>query len=114
VELGVQPEDLTFVERADGARTTRLEIALVAYDAAGQPVNSLGRQFDVTLPAAQFERLSAAGKGVPIKLALDLPPGANVVRAVVYDPATARTGSLEVPVQVAAPGALAGANSSSP
>ncbi len=109
-DLGVQPGDLTFAEGADGARTARLEIALVAYDKDGQPVNSLGRQFELTLPAAQYERLSAAGKDVPVRLAIDLPSGANVVRAVVYDAASAKIGSLEIPVQVASGGTVAGAN----
>jgi VWFA-related protein len=113
VDLGVQLGDVTFAEGADGARSARLEIALVAYDAAGEPVNSMGRQFDLTLPAAQFQRLSAAGKGVPVRMMLDLPSGANVVRAVVYDPATAKTGSLEIPVQVTGSGTVAGANASS-
>jgi VWFA-related protein len=101
VDLGVQLDDLTLAEAADGARSARVEIALVAYDAAGEPVNSLGRQIDLNLPALEYERLSAARKGVPVRLALDLPSGAIVVRAVVFDPATAKTGSLEIPVQVA-------------
>ncbi len=113
VDLEVQLEDLTFEEGADGARSARLEIALVVYDAAGEPVNSLGRQFNLTLSAAQFERLHAAGKGVPARLALDLPAGANVVRAVVYDPVSAKAGSLEIPVQVTGAGTVAGANASS-
>ncbi len=90
----------------------RLEIALVAYDGEGKQVNSLGHGFNVTLPAEQFERLSAAGKGLPVRLALDLPAGADVVRAVVYDPANSRIGSLEIPLQVAGKQAGAQANSS--
>ncbi len=113
VDLGVQPGDLDFAEGANGVRTARLEIALVAYDKDGQPVNSLGRQFSLTFPAAQFERLAAAGKDIPVRLMLNLPTGANVVRAVVYDPATAKTGSLEIPVQVASGGTAAGVSASS-
>jgi VWFA-related protein len=112
-DLGVQLGDLTFAEGADGARTARLEIALVAYNKDGQPVNSLGRQFDLTLSAAQFERLSAPGKDIPVRLAIDLPSGADVVRAVVYDAASAKIGSLEIPVQVTDAGTVAGASASS-
>ena len=112
-DLGVQLGGLTFAERADGARTARLEIALVAYDKDGQPVNSLGRQFDLTLSAAQFEQLGAAGKDIPVRLAIDLPSGADVVRAVVYDSTSAKIGSLEIPVQVTGSGTAAGANASS-
>ena len=102
VDLTVDLGTLTLAQSADGKRSTELECALVAYDSEGNSVNSLGRKFDFNLTAEQYERLSAEGKGVPVRLALDLPTGANVVRAVVYDPATAKTGSLEIPVQVAA------------
>jgi VWFA-related protein len=101
VDLFVNSESLTFVQGADGKRSTELECALVAYDREGNSVNSLGRKLDFNLTSEQYERLTAEGKGVPMRLALDLPSGADVVRAVVYDPATAKTGSLEIPVQVA-------------
>ncbi len=102
VDLTVGVRDLTFAQSADGKKSTELECALVAYDSEGNSVNTLGRKLDFNLTAEQYERLTAEGKGVPVRLALDLPSGANVVRAVVYDPATAKTGSLEIPVQVAA------------
>ncbi len=73
----------------------------MAYDSEGNSVNTLGRKLDFNLTAEQYERLPAEGKGIPVRLALDLPSGANVVRVVVYDPATAKTGSLEIPVLVA-------------
>jgi VWFA-related protein len=101
VDLTVGLRDLTFAQSADGKRSTELECALVAYDSDGNLVNSLGRKLGFTLTAEQYERLAPEGKGVPVRLALNLPSGANVVRAVVYDPATAKTGSLEIPVQVA-------------
>ena len=101
VDLTVGLQDLTFVQGTDGKRSTELECALVAYDSEGNSVNSLGRKLDFNLTAGQYERLAAEAKGVPVRLALDLPSGAIVVRAVVYDPATAKTGSLEIPVQVA-------------
>jgi|GEM_PF-1781356 len=100
VDLSVNLESLTLAQSADDKRSTELECALVAYDSKGNSVNSLGRKFDFNLTAEQYERLSAEGKGIPVRLALDLPSGANVVRAVVYDPTTAKTGSLEIPVQV--------------
>ncbi len=101
VDLTVGLQDLTFTQGTDGKRSTELECALVAYDSDGNSVNSLGRKLDFNLTAGQYERLAAEGKGVPMRLALDLPSGAIVVRAVVYDPATAKTGSLEIPVRVA-------------
>ena len=109
VDLGVPPGELDFTEGAGGTRTAQVEIALVAYNQEGQAVNSVGRHFALSLTAAQYQGLAAAGKGFPVRQLLDLPRGADIVRAVVYDPATAKVGSLEIPVQVTD----AGANSSS-
>jgi hypothetical protein len=105
VDLGVPPRALDFIEVSGGARTAQLEIALVAYDREGQAVNTVGRQFALSFTAAQYERLAASEKGIPVRLRLDLPAGGNIVRAVVYDPATAKVGSLEIPVDVPALGA---------
>jgi VWFA-related protein len=112
VDLAVQPGDLDFTG-AGGTRTAQIAIALVAYDREGQPVNSLGRQFEISLPATEIERLTAAGKGIPVRTLLNLPAGSIVVRAVVYDPATARIGSIEIPVVVPDAGSGAGAKSPS-
>ena len=49
----------------------------------------------------QYQHLQATGSAVPVRLALDLPAGGVAMRVVDYDPASARTGSLEIPVQAA-------------
>jgi hypothetical protein len=36
-----------------------------------------------------------------MRLALDLPAGDSVLRIVLYEPVSARTGSLEIPMRVA-------------
>ena len=100
VDLDVQWESLTFAEGAGGTRSTQLQCALVGYNGEGKAVNSLFRAFDVDLPAKGYERLRAAEADIPVQLALDLPPIDVALRIVVYDPSTARTGSLEIPVQV--------------
>ena len=101
VDLGVDPQGLTFAEGADGAQRTQLECALVVYDGEGNPVNSLGRSFGIHLTAEQYQHLQAAGGTVPMRLAIDLPSGEVTLRIVTYEPASARTGSLEIPVKVA-------------
>jgi VWFA-related protein len=102
VDLGVDPRSLTFAESANGAQHAQLQCALVAFDGEGNQLNSLSRVLGVNLSAQQFERLHAAGKTLPVHLAFDLPPGAATLRIVVYDTASARTGSLEIPVDAAA------------
>ncbi len=109
VDLVVPAGELDFTEGAGGARTAHVQIALVAYNKDGQAVNSVARQFALSLTAAQYDGLAAAGKGIPVRQLLDLPSGANVMRAVVYDPARAKVGSLEIPIDV--PGAEANTSS---
>jgi VWFA-related protein len=101
VDLSVRMQDLTFAEGANGSRHAQLQCALVAYDSDGNAVNSLGRGFNVDLPAEQYEHMAEAGSAIPVRLALDVPSGDVALRIVVYDPASAKTGSLEIPVQVA-------------
>jgi VWFA-related protein len=103
VDLSVQLQDLTFAEETGGARHAQLQSVLVAYDDEGQVVNSLGRALHIDLPPDQYQRLLATGGAIPVRLALDLPAPAREVllRIVVYDPASAKTGSLEIPVQIA-------------
>ena len=101
VDLSVDPKGLTFAEGADGARRTQLDCALVAYDREGKPVNSLGRSFDLHLSPEQYQQLLASGGIVPVRLAFDLPAGDSVLRIVLYEPASAKTGSLEIPLRVA-------------
>jgi VWFA-related protein len=99
VDLNVNLQDLTFVQEAGGGRRAQLEYVLVAYDSAGKALKSLGRRFDLDLGAQQPERSQTAQKSVPLRLMVDLPAGAVLLRNVVYDPADARTGSLELPIQ---------------
>jgi VWFA-related protein len=99
VDLKVPLQNLSIAEGAGGH--AQLETALVAYNDEGQIVNSLGRAFRFDIPPDQYQKLMAAGGAISAYLALDLPARDLVLRIVVYDPASARTGSLEVPVKIA-------------
>ena len=101
VDLSVNPKGMTFTEGADGTRRVELECALVAYDGDGSPVNSLGRKFELHLSPEQYEQVVDSGRTIPVRLAMDLPAGDSVLRVVIYEPASARIGSLEIPVKVA-------------
>ena len=99
VDLNVDLQDLTFAEDAGGARRAQLECAFLAYDSEGKAVKSLGRRFDLKLETEQYERMRAARNSVPMRLVVELPASAVVLRTVVYDPASIKTGSLEIPIQ---------------
>lgn len=100
VDLIVDARELAFAELPDGEHQTKIELALVAYDAEGNRVNYLDRSFDLKIKPEQFARTVA--NGIRMRMALDLPTGRSSLRIAVYDMGTARTGSLELPLTVAA------------
>ena len=102
VDLGLKPQDMPLAQDADGKRSTQLECDLLAYDDKGQLVNSLGRSLKLNLSLQQYEQLTAAGGAIPLRMALDLPTGELRLRIVLYDVASAKTGSLEIPIEVQA------------
>jgi VWFA-related protein len=101
MDLSVNPEGLTFTDGVDGTRDVGLECALVAYDGDGNSVNSLGRRFELHLSPEQYEQVENSGRTIPVRLAMDLPAGNSVLRIVIYEPVSARIGSLEIPMKVA-------------
>jgi hypothetical protein len=100
VDLGLKPQDMPLVQDADGKRTAQVECDLLAYDDKGQLVNSLGRVIKLNMTPQQYEQLTAAGGAIPFRMALDLPTGEFRFRIVLYDGASAKTGSLEIPIEV--------------
>ena len=100
VDLAVDPHGLTFEETPDGTHQTDIEFTLVAYDADAKRVNYLDRAIRLSLKDKVYARIMA--KGLPVRLALDLPPGQITLRIVVHNPSASRNGSLEVPLTIAA------------
>ena len=102
VDLNLKPQDLPLAEDADGKRHTELVCELLAYDDKGQLVNSLGRAVKFSLTPEQYHQLTASGGAIPERLALDLPAGEIGLRIVLFNPTTAKAGSLEIPLDVPA------------
>jgi VWFA-related protein len=100
VDLIVDAHALVFNEMPNGTRQTRIEVALVAYDADGNRVNYLDPSYTVKFRPEQFAQLLA--KGIRMRVALDLPVGPVSLRIAVCDVGAGRTGSLEVPMDIAA------------
>ena len=102
VDLRVDPRGLTFVETQSGIRQAQIELTLVAYDAEGKRANYLDHGIQLNLKPEQYSRIMASDSTISLRGALDLPAGQISLRIAVYDPATVRVGSLEVPVSVVA------------
>jgi hypothetical protein len=100
VNFTLTPATLALDTAPDGTHTGKIELALIAYNAGGDRVNYTDHQFQLAIKPEQFERVSA--KGITVLIPIDLPAGDNSLRIAVNDLNAGRTGSLEVPVAVAA------------
>jgi hypothetical protein len=100
VNFTLTPATLALGTAPDGTRTGKIELALVVYNAGGDRVNYIDHQFQLAIKPELFERVSA--KGISVLVPIDVPAGQNSLRIAVNDLDTGRTGSLEVPVTVAA------------
>ena len=100
VNFTLSPATLALGTEPDGTRTGKIELALIAYNAGGDRVNYVDHQFQLAIKPEQFERVAA--KGITVLVPIDLPAGDNSLRIAVNDLNAGRTGSLEVPVTVAA------------
>lgn len=100
VDLAVDLHGIVFNTAVDGSHQAYVEFALVADDAEGQRVNYLEHGFQLSIRPDRFAPLMASG--IPVRMEIDLPEGQNSLRIGIHDVAARRTGSLEVPVTVAA------------
>ena len=101
IDLKLDAHSLTFNPGPDGSHRAVLELAIVAYDANGQSVNSYEHPFQLGMKDALMQKVMSSG--IPLRLAFDLPAGKIGLRIGVHDLNANRAGSLEVPLQVIAP-----------
>ena len=100
VDLKVDAHSLTFTQTPDGLHQTSIECVLVGYDADGKRLNWEDDTLTIPLQAAQYAAILA--RGMPLRMALDVPAGRVFLRIAVHDTAADRSGALEVPLAVAA------------
>jgi VWFA-related protein len=100
IDLTLDAHSLTFDPKPDGSHQAALELAVVGYDAIGQPVNLYQHPFQLGLKDALMQRVMTSG--IPLRLAFDLPAGQIYLRIGIHDLNANRAGSLEVPLQVSA------------
>ncbi|MGO9323338.1 MAG: VWA domain-containing protein [Terracidiphilus sp.] len=99
VDLTIDAHSLALDNLPDGSRKAAIELAMIAYDGLGHPLNDYTHAFQVGLNAAQFERILSSG--ISVRLPFDLPSGQVDLRIGVRDLNADRAGSLEVPLDVA-------------
>ncbi len=95
VEFAVAIDDFIFDVSADGTRHGKLELRLVAYDSAGQPVNLLGHKTPITLSPKLYSELQKVG--LQIREQIDVPSRGEIhLRTGIYDLNSGNAGTLSV------------------
>jgi VWFA-related protein len=100
VDMRIDPKGIRFEDTPEGTHMASVELAVIAYDGDGKRVNYFDKSVTLNLKPEQYARVMA-GK-IPAIVPLDLPAGNVSLRMVILDRAAGRTGSLEVPVTIAA------------
>ena len=98
VDLTIDAHSLALDTLPDGSRKAAIELAMIAYDGLGHPLNNYMHAFQVGLGAAQLERIMTSG--ISVRLPFDLPAGQVDLRIGVHDLNADRAGSLEIPLDI--------------
>lgn len=96
VDLIILPATVSLALAPDLTHNGKIEVALVAYDQAGKPVNWTGQTLALVLNPASYAQIQHAG--IPIHLQLDLPNADATLSTGVYDLNAHRAGTLEIPI----------------
>jgi len=99
VNFAIRLPDLTFSVTPDGQHNSKIELALVAYDEGGAPLNSMVKSADVSLNPQLYAAF--AKMGLQLHEEIDVPNGSAYLRAGICDLATSRSGTLQIPLNQA-------------
>jgi VWFA-related protein len=105
VDFAVSTKDLRFDAMPDGMHKGNLEVTLVAYDHEGNTLNWLVRNTNMSLKPELYAAFQQGG--VQLHQEIDVPTGDIYLRAGIYDLATNKAGTLEIPLQSAVPAVTA-------
>jgi VWFA-related protein len=90
------PQGVLLDEGADHQRHGHLIFAAAAYDANDKAINAFWHALQLDLDPAQY--LQAQTSGIFFQKEFEVPEGAAALRVGVYDPASGRMGTLDIPL----------------
>ena len=98
VDFMIRWTDVRLEPAADGKHTGKLQVELLAYDRDGHAVNWVGGTQQMNLTPDLYAAMQRSG--VPAHFEIDLPANEEVfLETGVYDWATGKAGTLEVPLR---------------
>jgi hypothetical protein len=77
-------------------RHGNIEVTLLGYDRDGQPLNWMVRMLQLAFPPDRYAVVEA--KGISFSLEIDVPAADVYLRSGIYDQASSRAGTLEIPL----------------
>ncbi len=95
-DFAISTKDIKFETTPDGMHHGNVEVSLVAYDHDANPLNWLVRTTEMSVTPQLYAAFLQAG--VQLHQEIDVPKGATSLRTGVYDPASKKVGSLEIPL----------------
>jgi VWFA-related protein len=95
VDVAFELADLRLEKREDGKYHGEIEVALVAYDTEGAPINWIVRKPPLDLPPEVYKQMT--NTGVRVHLDIDIPPGDYLLRTGIYDLRSGNAGTLGIP-----------------
>jgi hypothetical protein len=90
------PQGVLLDEGADHQRHGHLMFAAAAYDAKDEAINAFWHVLELDLDPAQY--LQAQASGIFFQKEFDVPAGSVALRVGVFDPASGRMGTLDIPL----------------
>ncbi|MGA2672179.1 MAG: VWA domain-containing protein [Terracidiphilus sp.] len=96
VDFVLSMDGLDLFPGPNGVRQGKVEVALVAYDHDGKPLNWMVHFVGLVVRPEQYEM--ARKSGIPFHLDIDVPPGEVYLRTGIFDTASSKAGTLEIPL----------------
>jgi VWFA-related protein len=96
VDFAIPVGDLRLDPASDGSRHGSIEVALIAYDEQGKPLNLVVSRGELSLQPHDYA--SMLKSGLPIHREIDVPQSRVFLRTGVYDLNASKTGTYGVPL----------------
>jgi hypothetical protein len=97
VDFFIRWTDVDFAHSPHGTHTGKIQIALTAYDRAGNRVNWEGGMQAMDIRSETFEAIQKSG--VPAHMEVDLPNADVTLVTGVYDCGSGKAGTLQIPLR---------------
>jgi VWFA-related protein len=98
VDFAIKEKDLELDASPDGNRHGNLELTVITYDHYGSPMNWLVRSMEFSLDPERYAAFRRVG--LQLHYEIDAPLGSAYLRSGVYDLASGKAGTLEIPLNI--------------